>query len=65
MDELICLKSILTFPGSLSLFLALYAGLLIMFTTPCISKDTGAGALTLPTLEGALQGFVFTNMNFH
>ena len=26
MDELICLKSILTFPGSLSLFLALYAG---------------------------------------
>ena len=58
-------KSILALPGGLSLLLTLYAGLLIVFTTPCISKDTGAGALTLPTLEGALQGFVFTNMNFH
>ena len=59
------IRSILALPGSLSLLLALYAGLFIMFATPCISKDTGAGALTLPTLEGALQGFIFTNMNFH
>ena len=57
--------SILALASRLSLLLALYAGLLIMFATPCISKDAGAGALTLPTLEGALQGLIFTNMNFH
>ena len=58
-------ESILALPGSLSLFLALYARLFIMLAAACISEDTRAGTLALPTLEGALQGFVFTDMNFH
>ena len=61
-----CVKIlILALSCSFSLLLALYAGLLVVLTTPCIGKDTGAGALALPTLEGALQGFVFTNMDLH
>gem|GEM_PF-2691536 len=66
--QLVCcvrLKSILALPGGLSLFLALYAGLFIMLTSAGISEDTGAGTLALPTLEGALQGLILTNMNFH
>ena len=65
MSLFVYFELILALPGGLSLLLTLYAGLLVMFAAPCISKDTGAGTLALPTLEGALQGFIFTNMNFH
>ena len=58
-------RSILTLSGSFSFLFTLYAGLFVMFTLSCISKDTRTSAFTLPTLDCTLQGFVFTNADFH
>ncbi len=46
------------------LLLALYAGLLIMFTLTHLGHDAGTGALTLETLESAFKRFVFLHAYF-
>ena len=56
---------ILALASSLSLLLPLHAGLLVMLATTDLGQDATAGALALPTLESAFQGFVFSDSDFH
>ena len=58
-------KSILALSGGFCLLLALYAGLFVMLTSADLCEDAAASALSLPSLESAFQGFVFTDSDFH
>ena len=61
---LVFFRSILALAGGFSLLLALHAGLLIVLTTTDLGEDATAGALALPSLESAFQGFVFSDSDF-
>ena len=54
--------SVLTLPRSLSLLLALYTGLLIMFALANLCQNAGTGALK--PLQRAFQRLVFLDTNF-
>jgi len=56
---------ILALSGCFGLFLALYAGLFIVFTTTYFGQDAAAGSLALEPLKSTFQGLVFTYANFH
>ena len=56
---------ILALSGGFCLLLALYAGLFVMLTSADLREDAAASALSLPSLESAFQGFVFTDSDFH
>ena len=58
-------SSILALAGGFGLLLALHTGLLVVLTTTDLGEDATAGALALPTLESAFQGFVFSDSDFH
>ena len=50
--------------GSLGLLATLDAGALIALATTHFSHDTGLGAASLETLQGAIQALAFLDMNF-
>ena len=50
--------------GSFALLAALDAGAFIALSSANLRDDTGFGAASLETLEGAIQGFAFLDMNF-
>ena len=56
---------VLALSGCFGLFLALYAGLFIVFTTTYFGQDAAAGSLALEPLKSTFQGLVFTYANFH
>lgn len=58
-------SSILALAGGFGLLLALHTGLLVVLTTTDLGEDATAGALALPSLESAFQGFVFSDSDFH
>ena len=51
-------RSILTLTRSLSLLLALYAGLFVMLTLTHLGENAGARALPFKTLQSAFQGLI-------
>ena len=50
--------------SSFRLFLALYAGLLIVFSLAKLGKDAGTSGCTLKATKCAVQGLAFFNLYF-
>ncbi len=55
---------ILTLSSSLSLLLALYAGLLIMLSFAKLGQNTGLNALSLETAKCVVKSLIFLNSDF-
>ena len=55
---------ILTLSSSLSLLLALYAGLLVMLSFAKLGQNTGLNALSLETTKRVIKSFIFFYSNF-
>ena len=55
---------IFSLASSFRLFLALYAGLLIVFSLAKLGKDAGTSGCTLKATKSAVQGLAFFNLDF-
>ena len=55
------LASVFAFASGFSLFLAFYAGFLIMLSFPGFGKNTGPGSHALEPSQRTLKGFIIPN----
>ena len=55
---------IFSLTSSFRLFLAFYAGLLIVFSLAKLGKDAGTSGCTLKATKGTVQGLAFFNSDF-
>ncbi len=58
------LSVVFTLSCSFRLLLALYAGLIVMFSFANLADNTGFGAVSLKAAKSTVQGFIFFNSYF-